>query len=469
MKQKIDRQENQTELKMIRRQRESDLLVREEEARRREQEVDERISWLKYQEEKQRDNLAADYENRIRKRENKLQERLRRLEEKEAQLVRREEAFEHANINNSEVQEQVRQLNRQEAEMAEREELLQSQLAKLEVTEKERTSLKVCLEKTKQDKLCLEKTKQDARDQDIDGKLAEKQKGDLHSSTLSRSDDVCNAASFGNKFPFPKFTAFSGEESRPKAEASFEEWRYEVNCIVDKGAYSEQVIAQAIRKSLRDQAKRILMPMGTWACVEMMLNRLENVFGNVASGQSLLQEFYSANQKDQESAEAWGLRLEELVQKASDKGLVRAEDKDEMLRNEFWRSLRSERLKNATRVHFHKGLDFESLRKAVREEEKEMTLTRGIQHQVLNSIDARATEQMNERMKVILREVESLRQEMNEMKEKEFEKRGYRQYYGRRNRQNQNQEAERAQQYEDRSLGTARRLRQGTDRGRTPT
>ena len=61
---------------------------------------------------------------------------------------------------------------------------------KLEVTEKERTSQKVCLEKTKQDKLCLEKTKQDARDQDKDGKLAEKQKGDLHASTLSRSDDV---------------------------------------------------------------------------------------------------------------------------------------------------------------------------------------------------------------------------------------------------------------------------------------
>ena len=108
--------------------------------------------------------------------------------------------FEHANISNSEVQEQVRQLNRQEAEMAEREELLQSQLVKLEVTEKERTSQKVCLEKTKQDKLCLEKTKQDklclektkqdARDQDIDGKLAEKQKGGLHASTLSRSDDV---------------------------------------------------------------------------------------------------------------------------------------------------------------------------------------------------------------------------------------------------------------------------------------
>ena len=92
---------------------------------------------------------------------------------------------------------------------------------------------------------------------------------------------------------------------------------------------------------------------------------------------------------------------------------------------------------------------FESLRKAVREEEKEMTLTRGIQHQVLNSTDARTTEEMNERMKVLLGELESLHQEMNEMKEKKSEKRGYCQYYGRRNRQYQNQEAERAQRYED--------------------
>ena len=99
----------------------------------------------------------------------------------------------------------------------------------------------------------------------------------------------------------------------------------------------------------------------------MMLNRLENAFGNVASGQSLLQEFYSTSQKQDETAVAWGLRLEEILQKASEKGLVRDEDKDEMLRNKFWRSLRSDRLKNKTMVQFHKGLDFVSLRKAVRE------------------------------------------------------------------------------------------------------
>ena len=50
------------------------------------------------------------------------------------------------------------------------------------------------------------------------------------------------------------------------------------------------MIAQAIRKSLSGQAKRVLLPLGTASTVNEMLEKLEGVFGNVATGMSVLEE-----------------------------------------------------------------------------------------------------------------------------------------------------------------------------------
>lgn len=114
--------------------------------------------------------------------------------------------------------------------------------------------------------------------------------------------------------------------------------------------YSQNVIGQAIRKSLRGQATRVLLPMGTSATVEEIMERLESVFGNVATGMSVLQECFTASQKLDETVAAWGLRLEEIMQKATDKGYVKEDEKNDLLKDKFWRSLRSERLKNAIRI-----------------------------------------------------------------------------------------------------------------------
>ena len=72
---------------------------------------------------------------------------------------------------------------------------------------------------------------------------------------------------------------FSGEDLRPKSEATFEEWKNEVNCIRQEGCHSEQCVAQAIRKPLREHAKCVLLPMGTAANIQDLLDRLDEVFG----------------------------------------------------------------------------------------------------------------------------------------------------------------------------------------------
>ena len=94
--------------------------------------------------------------------------------------------------------------------------------------------------------------------------------------------------------------------------------------------------------------------------------------GNVASGESVLQEFYTACQKSDESVTLWGIRIEEILKKAIDKGHVSPEQKNTMLKTKFWRALYSTELKNATRVHFESIESFELLRRKVRAEEYEM-------------------------------------------------------------------------------------------------
>ncbi len=202
---------------------------------------------------------------------------------------------------------------------------------------------------------------------------------------------------------------FSGEEPKPRAEASYEEWVYDVTCS-RKDKYPEHVMSHAIRKSLRGQAKRVLLPMGVNVTVDEMLCKLKAVFGNVAAGESVLQEFYTTAQKQGESVAAWGLRLEEIVQRAIDKGHVRKEDRNEMLRSKFWRSLRNEKLKMATRIHYENVKPFEELQRAVRAEECDMKLTAGVQHQPM-----RTNQQEESKLDRMMAKITALEKQMEEM------------------------------------------------------
>ena len=84
-----------------------------------------------------------------------------------------------------------------------------------------------------------------------------------------------------------------------------------------------------------------------------MLKKLKGVSRNVSTDESILHEFYTAFQKQGESKTNWGLRQEKILQRAINKGQTKEEDKNEILRQIFWKSLRSDRLKNVTMVHFN--------------------------------------------------------------------------------------------------------------------
>ena len=93
---------------------------------------------------------------------------------------------------------------------------------------------------------------------------------------------------------------------------------------------------------------------------------------------SILQEFYNASQKAEESVTLWGIKIEEILQKVMQKGhVIAAEQKNKMLKERFWRGLNSIEQQNATSVHYHSSISFEMLRRKVRAEEYQIA-TRGI-------------------------------------------------------------------------------------------
>ena len=117
-----------------------------------------------------------------------------------------------------------------------------------------------------------------------------------------------------------------------KIESSFEVWKLEIQSLKKSNIFLEYLITQSIRNSLKPPARNTLLTLEPLASSDEILVKLDNVFGKVASWQSILQEFYTAVQQPEESVKMWSLRLEEILQRVAQKTVFPAEQKNEMLR-----------------------------------------------------------------------------------------------------------------------------------------
>ena len=159
----------------------------------------------------------------------------------------------------------------------------------------------------------------------------------------------------------PKISLFSGEN---KNDILYDQWRYEVECLQTDG-YAENVICLAMRRSLKGSAGRVLMRLGPNASVEEIIHKLDSVYGIVEEKETLLANFYSARQKENEDVSTWGCRLEDLLGKALIQGQINPDDENDMLRNMFWNGMKPT-LKDIS-GHIHdKYTNFDEFRRAMR-------------------------------------------------------------------------------------------------------
>ncbi|VDI59072.1 Hypothetical predicted protein [Mytilus galloprovincialis] len=141
----------------------------------------------------------------------------------------------------------------------------------------------------------------------------------------------------------PKITWFSGTE--PKAgDTTYELWRHEVQCLL-KQNYEQDAILNAVRRSLRGEAGLVAMRLELNATVKVIIQKLDSIYGSVDKKEELLAEFYGSRQRPTESVTAWSCRLEGIIGKAVDRGLIESDH-----------SSRSETLPAETKTHINKAI-----------------------------------------------------------------------------------------------------------------
>ena len=150
----------------------------------------------------------------------------------------------------------------------------------------------------------------------------------------------------------PHVPSFSGSGK----DCSFGRWKYEVDCLEQSGAHTEATILDSVRKSLKTPAADCLPLLGVNPTLAQVVDKIQSVYGSVLSGETLLEQFYKAEQED-ESCAQWSLKLEDLIFQASQKGALASAAIPSALKNKFWSGLKDANIKNALR-HRYKELDF---------------------------------------------------------------------------------------------------------------
>ncbi|CAC5391274.1 unnamed protein product [Mytilus coruscus] len=147
----------------------------------------------------------------------------------------------------------------------------------------------------------------------------------------------------------PRLPIFSGDA---KSETSFDVWKFEVKCLLRENLYPELIIVQCMRNSLKNQARNTLLTLPESATLLKILEKLEGIYGNVYSNETLLQSFYTMKLEEGQSVADYGMKLEGILQKAYDKGKLTSEVRDDMLRTKFWSGSRDSALKKTTRYKY---------------------------------------------------------------------------------------------------------------------
>ncbi|XP_053390546.1 trichohyalin-like [Mercenaria mercenaria] len=135
----------------------------------------------------------------------------------------------------------------------------------------------------------------------------------------------------------PKIPQFDGNQ--------FEE--LEITRLIETKLYKEYILAQDVRNSITEKARNVLLTLKPSASTKEILKKMEDIYGNIRSGDSIIHDFYSAKQTTGEPCSEWGVRRETLFYQALEKGEIEESKKDLKLKERFWRGLLSEKIKIA--------------------------------------------------------------------------------------------------------------------------
>ena len=144
-------------------------------------------------------------------------------------------------------------------------------------------------------------------------------------------------------------STFSGSSK----DCSFEQFRYDVQCLLKQGC-PERMVLTAIKRSIKGQAQEIVLHMGKDATVIDIITQFDMMFGDVNSPHVLLAQFYSASKAPDESITDWYARLEDIASKIArkDGNVISPNNYDILVNTQFWNKMCDERMKNVLQHKF---------------------------------------------------------------------------------------------------------------------
>jgi len=207
---------------------------------------------------------------------------------------------------------------------------------------------------------------------------AKQEEGYATASSDSQSASGQQPTQVSGLLQLPRLGQFSGSEVG-KGEVSWELWKHEVKGLIQSGSYSDQIVLQAMRRSLRGQAGEAALHLGEGVTPDEILVKLEQIFGNVLPTEQLLEAFYAARQTSKESVATWACRVEELFAQLRSRKAVDAAAEQTMLRTKFFTGLYKPAVRTALRHKFDGKVEYAQLLVAARVAELETST----QHQAV--------------------------------------------------------------------------------------
>ena len=190
------------------------------------------------------------------------------------------------------------------------------------------------------------------------------------SETKPQVTDGATSATSSKQF-LPRIPNFSGATPTKSDHVPFEVWHYELQCLLREKRYPPESILHAARLSLRGDAGRIAVRLGTDATINQLLDKMKHLFGTVEAGEDLLARFYSASQRDDETVVQWSCRLEDYWQEIQ-QGKVKTLESNNILKNKFWNGLKHP-LHELSGYKFDQNLDYEQFLVEVRKIEQTLS------------------------------------------------------------------------------------------------
>ena len=185
----------------------------------------------------------------------------------------------------------------------------------------------------------------------------------------------------------PKLTWFCGSTLIPKGHVSFTAWKHEVEGLTT--IYSKRAVIQAIKRSLKSPAAEVVWHLGQTTSHEEIMEALETWYDDVAEGEVLLSELFSTTQGEKESLTEFASRLESILYRLSKLDGTRYGGGDpEILKVNFFRGLRDDRLREALQPRKDKLTTFNQMLKEARRLESDQSKHKATSKFWINAVTA---------------------------------------------------------------------------------